>query len=402
MVGYEYFLESRSVHCFRFGVLLSGFVVFILVFRFLVHPSLKMANQDNVDLFGAFISFADSYEVCEKLLNQADPAVALLALECLSRIENEVSRRQFLYHDIPKEILDLLRRWRNSNTSGYNSTTKIVLRRLTIFKTLEIPQFIDDYGKKNLLSGYEDTVYVDIDLDDPIHHVTHYEEAMSIADSNKLRATDNKNIIRGCWFGLPSRTSVYGNRAFGTTLSKLGVGGLRQGEIVSYKNEVNVILYADEEADTGGVKRPTDEAAKIYHMNDSMYVKVSIFVPRRFLPKRYVFDKVITGPFVIEHGPFCVREKRTKEPCFQLDVSRSYYLPIPLKQLAENIIQYNSTICKLFRCQLPMVFTVNLFTYGIAFDCPYSGSTINRKTLNYKSKYFSPRQQKFRPLNLLL
>lgn len=291
-----------------------------------------------MDLFGAFTSYAASYEVCEKLLHQADPAVALLALECLSRIENEVSRRQFsgLYSNMPKEILDLLRRWRNGNISGYNSTTEMVLRQLTIFKTLEIPLFIDNYGNKNLLNGYEATVNVTIDLRDPIYHVTHDEEAMSIASGKELRATDNKNIIEGCWFGHRSPRSVYGNRAFETTLWELGVRGLRQGEIVSYKKEVNVILYADDKADTGAVKKPTDEAAKIYHMKDSMYVKVSIFVPRRFLPERYVFDEVIRGPYPIEHGPFCVRAKRrsSQEPCSQLDVSRSYYLPISLKQRA--------------------------------------------------------------------
>ncbi|XP_044183745.1 uncharacterized protein LOC122964281 [Acropora millepora] len=302
-----------------------------------------MANQDNVNLFGAFTSYRASDQVCEKLLNQADPAVALLALESLSRIENEVIRRQFLPNTcVRKEVSNLLRRWRNSNTSGYDSITGRVLRRLTIFKTLEIPLFIDNYGKKNLLSEYEDTVDVDIGLDDPIYHVTHFEEAMSIADSKNLEASD-KNIIEGCWFGSPSPWSVYGNRAFETTLSKLGVGGLRQGEIVSYKHEVNVILYADEEADTGGVKKPTDEAARNYHEKPSMYVKVSIFVPRKIF-RELCFDEVITGPIHIKHGPFCVREKRTKTPCSQLHVSRSYYLPISLKQPAENIIQYSFTI----------------------------------------------------------
>ena len=288
-----------------------------------------MANQDNVNLFGAFTSYAACGQVFEKLLNQADPAVALLALECLSRIENEVGRGHFYHPVIPKEILDLLRRWRNSNTSGYDYTTEMILRQLTIFKTLEIPLFIDNYGKKNLLSEY-DTEYVDIDADYPIYHVTHYEEAMSIVDSKTLVASDNKNIVSGCWFGLPSQTSVYGNTAFETTLSKLRVGGLRQGEIVSYKNEVNVILYADDETHTYEVKKPTDEAAKSYHQKHSMYVKVSIFVPGRFLPKPCEFDEVIGGPFAIKHRPFCVREKRTfsRVRCFQLDVSRSYYLPI--------------------------------------------------------------------------
>ena len=51
-----------------------------------------------------------------------------------------------------------------------------------------------------------------------------------------------------------------------------------------------------------------------------------------------------------------------------LNVNR-YYLSISLKELAENIIKRNFTIFVLFCCQLPMGFTVNPFTYGIAFDC---------------------------------
>ena len=90
--------------------------------------------------------------------------------------------------------------------------------------------------------------------DQPVYDVTHIEDAMSIANSKELRAFDNRNIMKGCWFGLESRESVYGGRAFETTLSKLGVGGLRQGEVVSYKQEVNVILCADNEADRDGVK----------------------------------------------------------------------------------------------------------------------------------------------------
>ena len=36
-----------------------------------------------------------------------------------------------------------------------------------------------------------------------------------------------------------------------------------------------------------------------------------------------------------------------------------------------------------------MVFAVNPFAYGTAFDCPYSGATINRKPLNSWPKFFS-------------
>ncbi|XP_074613779.1 uncharacterized protein LOC141873635 [Acropora palmata] len=275
-----------------------------------------MANQDKVDLFDAFGSSDAFKKVFEKLLNQAEPTVALLALGGLFRIEGEVGRGQFSFNK--ERIRSFLRRWRNDNDSGYERITKKVLTELTIFKIHEVPLFIDDYGKKNLLSNYDETVEVVIHLDQTIYHVTHFEEAMSIANSMELRASDNKNIMSGCWFGLESPESVYGSRAFKTTLSKLGVGGLRQGEIVFYKQEVNVILYADNEGDSDGVKKPTDKDAWRYHKNPHMYVKVSIFVPKRFLPKPDDFNEVIRGPFRVKHDPFCVRAKRTQKPCFEL------------------------------------------------------------------------------------
>ena len=276
-----------------------------------------MANQDKVDLFDAFGSSEAKKVEFEKPLNQADPTVALLALEGLFHTESEVGRGQ-------ETIRSFLRRWRNDNDSGYKNITKKVLRELTIFKTHEVPLFIDDYGKKNLLRSYHENENVNIDdlVDEPIYHVTHFHEAMSIAKSKELRASDNKNIMEGCWFGLmleSPTTSVYGSRAFKTTLSKLGVRGVRQGEIVSYKRKVNVILYADDEGDTDGVKKPTEEGAKRHHKNRNMYVKVSIFVPKRFLPKPDNFDKVISGPFKVKHGGFCVREKRTGKLCFECE-----------------------------------------------------------------------------------
>ena len=69
------------------------------------------------------------------------------------------------------------------------------------------------------------TVNVNIDLHQPIYHFTHLEEAMIIASSKDLKASDNKNIVEGYWFGLQSSEGVYGSRACKTTLSKLGVGG---------------------------------------------------------------------------------------------------------------------------------------------------------------------------------
>ncbi|XP_068735132.1 uncharacterized protein [Montipora capricornis] len=277
-----------------------------------------MAN--NIDLVDAFRSWHLSRKVCENLLKEADadPAVALLALEGLWRIESTVKRGQFAFSR--KGVADLLQRWRNENDLYiYSSITKKVLKELTIFKNCGIPLFIDNYGKKNLISSYEETVDVAIGLDEPIYHVTHLEEAQKIVSSNSLKASDNKNIIKGSWFGLWSPQSVYGSQAFGTTLSELNVGGLLQGEIVSYKQEVNVILYADDEGNTDRPKRPTDKAAKEYHGNDGMYVKVSIFVPEKFLPEPQDFGEVIRDPIPVLHTPFCVREKRTGNRCAELN-----------------------------------------------------------------------------------
>ena len=271
----------------------------------------KMANEEKVDLIMALKEPAAFEKAIEKLLNQEDPTVGVLALESLFRIKNQGGRRQ------REKIRSFLRRWRNDNRSGYHNirNLKEALRELTIFKTHEVPLFIDDYGNKNLLSSYEKTEEAVIDpLNVTIYHVTHLKEAMRIAIKKELRGSDNKNIMEGCWFGIDLEPeepkSVYGSRYFETTLSKLGVGGLRQGEIVSYKKEVNVILYADKEGDADGVIKPTEASACRRHNNPYAYVKVSIFVPKRFLPKPDKFDQDISGPFKVEHGGMCVRGLR--------------------------------------------------------------------------------------------
>ena len=269
-----------------------------------------MANEERVDLIVA-LKEPDAFEkIIEKLLNQADPTVGVLALEGLFRIKNQGRTRQ------REEIRSFLRRWRNDNRSGYRRIPNLekALGELTIFKTHEVPLFIDNYGDKNLLSSYETTEEAVIDpLNVTIYHVTHLKEAMSIAINKELRGSYNKNIMEGCWFGIDLKPekpkSVYGSRAFKTTLSKLRVGGLRQGEIVYYKNEVNVILYADNKGDADGVKKPTQKGAQICH-GTRMDVKVSIFVPKRFLPKPHKFDEDISGPFKVEHSGICVRGLR--------------------------------------------------------------------------------------------
>ncbi|XP_067025321.1 uncharacterized protein [Acropora muricata] len=285
-----------------------------------------MANR-NVHLLDAS-QRSDAFEKeVQKLLSQENPTEAVLGLERHLGIENEGGRGQ-------ETIPSVLRRWRNDNrvNANYKKETKNVLKRLAIFKTHKVPLFIDDFGDKNLLSSYYRTEEVVIEPEDSIYHVTHLKEAVSIACTKELKASDEKNIMEGCWFGIDLKPekpeSVYGSRYFETTLSKLGVGGLRQGEIVYYKREVNVILYADNEGDANGVKKPTEATARRLHKNSNMYVKVSIFVPKRFLPKPDNFDQVISGPFKAEHGDMCVRGLRffkcrpDKDHCFELSCDK--------------------------------------------------------------------------------
>ena len=279
-----------------------------------------MANEEKVDVILALNGYDAFQKAIEKLLNQEDPTVGVLALESLFRIKNQGVGRQ------REKIRSFLRRWRNDNRSGYQRipNLKKALRTFTIFKTLEVPLFIDDYGYKNLLSSYETEEAVIDPLNVTIYHVTHLKEAISIAINKELRASNNKNMMEGCWFGIDLEPeepkSVYGSRYFETTLSKLGVGGLRQGEIVSYKEELNVILYADDELedDAEGVRKPNTASARENH-NSRTYVKVSIFVPKRFLPSPDNFHTVISGPFKVEHGDLCVREKRAHTYCFECE-----------------------------------------------------------------------------------
>jgi len=248
-----------------------------------------------------------------EILDNTDAAVAVLALEGLYRIEENVRGGQFVHNE---NIKELLRKWRCESPmyesyKGAFGRVPGFLRSLTIFKTLEVPLFIDDYGEKKLLSSYE-TEDIDIDGETRICHVTHSEEAEKIVEEKWLKPSDNKNIIKGCWFGkLDNGWSVYGSRAFETTLSRLGIKRLRQGEIVSYKYEVNVIVYAADDGEAGfkGLKKPklTDE-----QVESGMYVKVSIFVPLSSLPESPNTDfDVFSGPIPVKHGPFCVKQKRS-------------------------------------------------------------------------------------------
>lgn len=280
--------------------------------------------MEKIELFHPFHSFdeCDHFsEILRPILEDTDPVVALLALEGLYRVENEVRSRQFTtpLEDLAKAIL---RKWRNESSSfgayaGVFKKVPDILKSLTIFKTLEVPLFVDDYGKKRLLSSYgEEIQNVVINENTEIAHVTHSEEAKSIKEAQELKGSERKNILTGCWFGLwdaQNPESVYGSKAFTTTLKALGVRGLDQGEIVEYKNEVNVILYATNDEGFDNLKKPTDQAVK--STNENAYVKVSIFVPTEFLPKNgFQFMGVIRGPFEVSHeDSFCVREKRERD-----------------------------------------------------------------------------------------
>ena len=299
-----------------------------------------------VDLSEAFMTHSSFKEVLGNLLQlfdtAKDPVVAILALEGLFRIEVDVRSGQFKDGDWDK-VRNFLRKWRceTSQQGKYSKRRRKVLRGLTIFKTLNVPLFIDTYGKKELLSSFGETQEILIDANTEICHVTHKEEKKSILKDKQLKPTNRKNIIEGCWFGLARndndeiiQESVYGTFSFKTTLFKLRVTKLRQGEIVCYKNEVNVILYADNnfgddalddetlksKADFTGLKKPTEKYVK--ESNNDAYVKVSIFVPSRFLPlpDDSEFWEVFSKPVKVSHKPFCVRAMRSNSTCDELDV----------------------------------------------------------------------------------
>ncbi len=285
--------------------------------------------MDLVQAFKSYDSSRSLFKDVMEALQKADSAVALLALEGLYRIEGDVKGRQFpRFGSEIENVRAILRKWR-CESPGYSAPIFMkFLKSLTIFKTFDVPLFTDNYGTKKLLSSYGEKIEdININGETPIFHDTHSKEAKKIINEKKFKPSD-KNIIDGVWFGLDSSpNSVYGRKRFETTLSKIGVVGLRQGEIVAYKNEVNVILYAeghdcdddddDDDANVAsfeGLKKPTDVAVNKENFNG--YVKVTIFVPLRFLPPQETFEEVVSGPKEVSHHPFCVRASRTKSSRF--------------------------------------------------------------------------------------
>ncbi|CAH3016197.1 unnamed protein product, partial [Porites evermanni] len=145
------------------------------------------------------------FEKVIEALKDADPAIAVLALEGLFCIEEKVNSKQF--PGVPEsQVKNILRKWRCESPLSWGYETDRApkfLKGLTIFKTLQVPLFIDNYGNKELLSSFkpEEKMDVRIDGDTPIFHVTHQEEAERIASEGKFQPSDNKNIIKGIWFG---------------------------------------------------------------------------------------------------------------------------------------------------------------------------------------------------------
>ena len=301
-------------------------------------------DQDNVNLLGAITS--DDYKAMMNALLPAleDTNSASVTLrEGLFRIKEEVDRGQrSLTPGMKERIRELLRKWRCESPlfgaygGDFNSVVPF-LRKLTIFKTLEVPLFIDNYGDKEMISHYqglalennEPTETIPITLETPIVHVTHTLQKENIVDNARLMPSNNKNIIEGLWFspryqlGDPPK-SVYGNWAFETTLGRLGVRSLRQGEVVAYKNEVNFIVYAsDTVPPQSPVFKATENAVQSRHGPDA-YAAVSIFVPSRFLPEPGDALAGFGEPYQVLHAPFCVPERRrVLQAC--VDVSESLF-----------------------------------------------------------------------------
>jgi hypothetical protein len=181
---------------------------------------------------------------------------------------------------------------------------------------------------------YAENIYIEVIpisllLDTPIVHVTHTAEKVSIVKDQKLKPSDNKNSVEGIWFSPKYNlsdpqdvieTSVYGLWAFETTLRRLGVSGIRQGEIVSYKNEVNFILYASDTVPPDPVmKKASGDAVKFFKNNADAYAAMSIFVPSRFLLQGEAFGQAFKQPYELSHKGFCVKARRSETTCKELN-----------------------------------------------------------------------------------
>ena len=281
--------------------------------------------MDQIDLSKPFKSVAGLEEMMNDLLpalhNANLSVVAFFALEGLIRVDKDCNGRGNARGEASESVIEtirtFLRKWRCESPldASYTFRPAVVSkfhRSLTIFKNLEVPLFIDSYGEKRLMSEYDHRVNIHFNLDTTIVHMTHTTAKDKIVEDKRLKPSDNKNIIAGTWF-VPNQpqSSVYGNWAFETTLRKLGVRGIRQGEIVSYKQEVNFILYASDTENLAPVQIATENAVKRSQRHSEAYTAVSIFVPAKFLPQSdEEFDAAFGQPNEVPHGPFCVKVKR--------------------------------------------------------------------------------------------
>ena len=254
-------------------------------------------------------------------MNKKSASVPLLALEELQLcVQKVVQSSQVGGGSELERVRDMLRKWRcesreSALSRAYERTVVSFLRRLSIFIQLEVPLFIDDYGQRRYMSEFSDTEPVSFGLDTPIVHVTHVRKKERIVQHQAFVDSDNRNIIPGTWFSPKSQLgnppkSMFGNWAFETTLRNLGVKGIREGEIVSYKYEVNFIFYASDTEPSSPAEIATADAVELSQRANA-YRHVSIFVPSKFLPQPgEAFQQAVQGPFKILHGDFCVQQKR--------------------------------------------------------------------------------------------
>ena len=224
------------------------------------------------------------------------------AVKAFLALQDLVNSGQISSPVVLENIREFLRRWRCESplVGAYNPWIFQMLRNLTIYSILDVSLFIDTYGQnpryradvQQWLRGVApescDVEIISPDLDTPIVHVTHTLQKNQIVAMKGFIPSDKKNIT-GLWFSPRCKprnqlTSRYGNWAFETTLRKLGVSGIRQGEIVSYKQEVNFILYASDTVQLSPILKATENAAKLSQNRLDAYTAVSIFVPSRFLP----------------------------------------------------------------------------------------------------------------------
>ena len=148
-------------------------------------------SERQINLLAAFTSWDRCSNMFVKLmlvLKDAGLDVTVLALEGLSRNESNVKSGQLGQFN---EVREVLRKWRcesplrGAYSEAYKQAPKF-LRSLTIFKTLKVPLFVDDFGEKKLLNNYTGLEDIHINEKTAIFHVTHSPEAEKIVKEQQL------------------------------------------------------------------------------------------------------------------------------------------------------------------------------------------------------------------------